>query len=123
MTTKSQPRVLVIDDDRSLLASVQRALTRYDVVPAASGFEAIEAIATGEFFDVILCDLLMPDMTGAEVYDTLARIAPFYAERLVVMTGEVTEDARRKGGLPSRLLEKPFSTDVLRTVVRKVAGR
>src|SRR5215204_1487165 len=81
-------RVLVIDDEPALLAVLCRMLSgEHEVIVSTSGAAALDRIEAGEYFDIILCDLMMPVMTGMEVYAKLSRIAPEQLERLVFLTG------------------------------------
>ncbi|MBI2569226.1 MAG: response regulator [Candidatus Schekmanbacteria bacterium] len=108
-------RILVIDDEDAIGGMVRKALGgEHDVQTAATGAVALERIAAGERFDVILCDLMMPVMTGTDFYAALRRIAPAQLDRLVFMTGGVfTPQARAFiERLPAPVLEKPF--DVVR---------
>src|SRR5262249_32951728 len=60
---------LLIDDDPRLLRSVKRSLARtYDVETCEGGTAALAVLAAGHRFDVILCDLHMPDLTGMELH-------------------------------------------------------
>src|SRR5207248_4735832 len=62
-------RILVVDDEPMVGSSIRRLLGRdHDVVVVQSGKEAVAKIAAGERYDVVLCDLLMPEMTGMDVY-------------------------------------------------------
>ena len=64
------PKVLVVDDSLSVRKVVQRALEskRIEVLSAASGSEALEQIAR-EAPDLIVCDVIMPDMDGYQICD------------------------------------------------------
>jgi CheY-like chemotaxis protein len=116
-------RLLVVDDD----VAVRRALIRilgdgHDVVTVSSGAEAIETVLWGERFDVILCDLMMPRVTGDRCYERVLEIAPEQARRFVFMTGGAfTPSARaflEKTNAP--LIEKPFDLNLLRNVIQEV---
>ena len=65
-------RILVVDDDELVRNYVTRALLSrgYDVTAAADGFSAV-AIIEKEEFDLVICDLKMPDMRGEEVIRNL----------------------------------------------------
>jgi two-component system, cell cycle sensor histidine kinase and response regulator CckA len=81
-------RVLVVDDD----VAVRRALIRmlgetHDLVTVSSGAEAIETIHSGERFDVVLCDLMMPRVTGDRCYERVLEIDADQARKFVFMTG------------------------------------
>jgi CheY-like chemotaxis protein len=90
----------------------------------ASAAAARDLIAGGERFDAILCDLMMPEMTGMELHAELHRLAPDQAARMVVLTGGAfTQGARdflEQSGLPR--VEKPFDVSELRALVRTVVS-
>lgn len=89
-------RVLVIDDDRSFLDMTCRILQReHEVLGTHDPVEALGRIERGERFDVILCDMMMPSMSGADLHAALSRLAPHVAQRMVFLTaGAFTERAR-----------------------------
>ena len=118
-------RLLVVDDD----VAVRRALIRilgdaHEVLTVSSGAEAIETILSGERFDVVLCDLMMPRVTGDQCFERVHEIAPEQAKRFVFMTGGAfTASARaflEKTQLP--LIEKPFDLLLLRSVIAKAVN-
>ena len=118
-------RVLVVDDEPSVAAAVRRVLaSQHDVVVRGSAEEALDDIGRGERFDAILCDLMMPRMTGMELHAELARRAPDQASRMVVLTGGAfTEGAREfLDRVPLPRCEKPFDAVGLRELVRRVVG-
>lgn len=118
-------RVLVVDDEPMLLRTTTRILaTEFDVVAVSSGAEAIAAIEADATFDVLLCDLLMPKMSGIVLYETVRARWPRLAERTVFLSGGVfTSEAQRflENAGRSRL-DKPFSVDELLRLVREVCG-
>jgi CheY-like chemotaxis protein len=77
--------------------------------------------AAGETFDLILCDLMMPEMTGMDLHRELSRVAPDQATRMIFMTGGAfTPAARLFLSDPSREhIEKPFDHVDLRAIVRR----
>ncbi len=114
-------RVLVVDDDVAIGLSLRVALAdEHDVIVTASGHEALELLKQDEAFDVVLCDLMMPDMTGIEVHDALKAEGRAVAERIVFVTGgafapRIGEQVEQ---LPNARLEKPFELDALRELLR-----
>ncbi len=123
--TGRRGRVLVVDDEPAVAAAIRRVLaSQHEVVVRASGEEALAAIGRGERFDAIVCDLMMPRMTGMELHEALARLAPDQAARMVVLTGGAFTDGARefldRVSLPR--CEKPFDAAGLRELVRNVVG-
>ena len=124
MTTPSveparRGHVLVVDDDPMVLKTIVRTLSRdHEVVAAAGGAAALEAIAAHACFDVILCDLMMPSMTGAELYQRLSLI-PDQVERVIFMTGGVLSPETQTflDAIPNVWVEKPYDTKALRALV------
>jgi CheY-like chemotaxis protein len=115
-------RILVVDDEEIVLRSVQRLLSKeHDVVAVVKAKAALSLCADGETFDVILCDLMMPDMTGMDLHGELSRVAPKQAGRMIFMTGGAfTAKAWNFLADPAREhVEKPFSPTTLRAVVRR----
>lgn len=113
-------RVLVIDDEQLITMAVQRALSLQHEVRAFDRAQAaFECMSRGERFDVILCDLMMPDMSGMELHAWVSRIAPDQAARMVFLTGGIfTSHARAfLSAVPNAHIEKPFDTHRLRLVV------
>ena len=112
--------VLVVDDEILVAHAVRRALAHdHDVVAVHSGAEALERLRGGDRFDVIICDLMMPQMTGMEFHQELARSQPTDAERVVFLTGGTfTPNARQfLEDVPNQRIEKPFDSTHLRAVV------
>ena len=104
-------RVLVVDDEAAIGRALARSLGRYhDVVTVTSGKEALARIASGERFDTILSDLMMPEVTGMEIYEELSQAAPDQAKRIIFMTGGTFTDRAREflDNVPNARLEKPF---------------
>ena len=114
-------RVLLIDDDPVLLDLVCRILKLdHEVEGTADPYDALARIERGERYDVILCDLMMPTMSGADLHARIARIAPHVARKMVFLTaGAFTEKARTflASGEVS-WFEKPIEPDRLRKIIR-----
>ena len=114
-------RVLVVDDEPMLGRAVARMLKgAHDVEVLTSALAAALRLEAGERWDVVLCDLMMPGMTGVQLAERLARTAPDALERFVFMTGGACTEASRAflaGG--RRLLEKPIDAATLREVVAR----
>jgi len=121
--SKHRARVLVVDDEPLVASAVRRTLTPdYDVAMEQTSAGALKRIARGERFDVILCDVMMPNQTGVDFYRELERIAPGELDRVVFLTGGAFIAPAREflDSLPNLQLEKPFSPEDLRQVVARM---
>ncbi|HET9990416.1 MAG TPA: ATP-binding protein, partial [Kofleriaceae bacterium] len=113
-------RVLVIDDEVAVGRSLRLLLApENDVIAVTSGQDALSRLASGERFDAILCDLMMPDISGIELYNRLARVAPGSQDRIIFMTGGAfTQQARDfLANLDRPHLDKPFTEGQLRRAI------
>jgi signal transduction histidine kinase len=117
-------RLLVIDDDTLVLSSITRMLAREHAVTAVgTGGAGLSHILAGRTYDAILCDLMMPDVTGMDFHAEVARRDPELASRIVFMTGgafapEAREFLRQVN--PAGCLEKPFTLTALRAALLAV---
>jgi ligand-binding sensor domain-containing protein/signal transduction histidine kinase/CheY-like chemotaxis protein len=114
-------RIMVIDDEPLLATALSRMLTpEHEVDAFASARQALERLHAGEHYELILCDLMMPEMTGMELHATLCREAPEQAERMVFLTGGAFTETGRAFLATTHLpwLEKPFEPGALRARVR-----
>jgi CheY-like chemotaxis protein len=113
-------RVLVVDDEVAMGRALKRGLERHhEVVVLTSGKEALARIASGERFDAIFSDLMMPEMTGMDLYEELFRIASDQAKRMIFLTGGAfTERAREfLDRVPNPRIDKPFEIANLLAIV------
>jgi CheY-like chemotaxis protein len=113
-------RVLVIDDEPLVRLSIERVLTaRHDVVSEARAEDALARLVRGEKFDVILCDVMMPQMTGIEFRDLLEAALPGQSERIVFMTAGalVGGTGRLIESVVNTVIEKPMDMHRLRALV------
>jgi PAS domain S-box-containing protein len=115
-------RILVIDDEEAIGRSVRRLLGGdHEVVALTQGTEALRRITAGERFDIILCDVMMPVMTGMDFYAELERSAADQAERVIFVTaGAFTPNARAfLDAVPAPTVEKPFDVAELTALINE----
>ena len=83
-----QRRILVVDDDPLVLRSLTRVLARdFEIASARNGREALDLVRAGGTFDAMLCDLMMPELSGIELHELLERDDPELAKRTIFLTG------------------------------------
>ena len=124
-TPPRRPRVLVVDDEVLLLKAYRRMLGKsMDVEVAEDAQVALELLDTDRRFDVILCDLSMPKMTGVEFLAVVEKRWPELARRFVFATGgAVTAAARRfLEHTPLPWIEKPVAHERLMTIIEQVSA-
>ncbi len=110
----SRARILIIDDEPLLGQTLRFAFQdKHDVEVASSGRQALERLGTDADYDLVLCDLMMPDVSGEQVYRAVSERTPGLLPRFVFMTGGAfTERAQEfLAQFPGRQLEKPFNID------------
>src|SRR4051812_32784645 len=119
-------RVLVIDDEPAIGRVVGRSLSaEHDVTSVTRARDALARIGEGERFDVILCDLMMPELTGMDFFFELERSFPEQARRVIFLTGGAftTTIADFVDKVANSRIDKPFDPHMLRRIVReRVAG-
>ena len=120
-------RVLFIDDEALLAETLQLAFgSDHDVRAVTSAKGAIALLERDRDFDLILCDLMMPEQTGAAVFARIKELAPELAPRFVLMTGGAFTPATQKflDEFQGLTLEKPFQVqDVEALIVQFLALR
>ncbi len=115
-------RVLVVDDEPMIGAVIKRSLGgEHEVVVMAEASEGLDCIRKGESFDVIICDLMMPHMTGMEFYSGVCDVDRAQADRILFLTGGAFTPAARSflDGVSNQRIEKPFDTARLRSLVNE----
>ncbi|MGH1346685.1 MAG: ATP-binding protein [Nannocystales bacterium] len=109
-TADQHLRILIIDDEEMLTSALARSLRGHEVHTANRGSLAVDVAKTSHF-DLILCDLIMPEMTGMDVFEALQAVDDSVRKRFVFMTGAtVTSEAKAfADSIDAPVLEKPFS--------------
>ncbi len=122
-------RILVVDDDPAMLVSAEDFLSdNYIVSLARSGDEALTFLRQGSDVDVILLDIMMPDMDGYETFANIRKISKYVNTPIIFLSASADSESEIRGleiGA-SDYLSKPFNKDVLlaRIILRiKTANR
>ena len=116
-----KPRVLVVDDDRMIGRSIARALHDHEVVAVQSGQEALDLLVGDRDFDIILCDLMMPTMSGVTLHEHVRRLEPRLAEKFKFITGGAytPETKTFVAENAPKVVSKPLMTADLRALVER----
>jgi PAS domain S-box-containing protein len=123
--SEQRARILLVDDEPSMVRVLAQLLSQHDVTIAYSGREAIARLAGNPAFDAVICDLQMNDGTGVDVYEYLCQKAPDLARRVIFTTGGAFTRGAREflGRCPQPVLEKPFDTARFAALVSETARR
>ncbi|MDF1563571.1 MAG: ATP-binding protein [Deltaproteobacteria bacterium] len=108
-------RMLFIDDEERLAETLAIALSPHEVVSATSGGEALSLLERDRDFVLVLCDLMIPDLSGPEIYQKVLQRDPELAARFVFVSGGAfTERARDQlARIDVPLVNKPFDIETI----------
>jgi PAS domain S-box-containing protein len=112
----AKARILIVDDEDMIGMILRRAFKQHDVTVMTDAREALAHIAAGARYDAIICDLMMPEMTGIEFHTELATQYPDQARAVIFLTGGAftKETAMFLASVPNQQIEKPFDVGRLR---------
>lgn len=124
-TTPAGDRVVLVDDDALVRRPLELLLRRagFRVAAYGSGVSALEALRGGEPFEILVTDVVMPGLSGAQLVAELAALG--IVRPTVFVSGHHDEEDLRAGELPpnQRFLAKPFSADELVGAIRSLQPR
>ncbi len=116
-------RVLVIDDEDTILQMIREVLTRsgYKVDVALNGESALERLRQYHY-DLALCDWKMPGLNGRQIYEKLNAANPEMSRRMIFITGDVVNEATREflDASKKACLSKPFTLEEFRSAIGQV---
>lgn len=124
-STPHSSRVLIVDDEPTVARALKRALSRQHAVDVAGGGRAGLELLSAAPYDVVLCDMLMPEMDGMSFAHEVCSRDPAMLGRLVMMSGSVPNGhvATLKDGRALRTIGKPFELlDVIAVVDEVIAA-
>jgi len=118
---RERRRILVVDDEPLLLRSVRRLLPEHELVCVESARQALALLDGGRPFDLIVSDVMMPEMSGIDFYEALCARHPEDARRVIFITGGAlgAHVGSFLGSVPNLRLEKPFAADDLRRAIQQ----
>ncbi len=117
-------RILIIDDDEGVRTGIARVLREHQLVQATGGADGMRILERDSDFDLVLCDVMMSDITGVDLHEWMLERDAALASRFVFMTGGTFAQRARRylRHVENLRLEKPFdSANLRRTVNGRVA--
>ncbi len=124
----SRGRVLIVDDEQSLANALARQLAdRWDVDTVSTARDALAELSVHRY-DVVACDLRMPDQSGPSIYEAIRARSPRQASRFIFTTGgsfgTADDEIHARAEATGRpILEKPFDGATFEALVAQVAGQ
>jgi two-component system cell cycle sensor histidine kinase/response regulator CckA len=114
--------ILVVDDEPAVGAALGRVLRAHQVTVVTAAQKALDLLASGTRFDIILSDLMMPEMSGMDFYDELVRRFPNAARRVVFVSGGAFTPKAQAflDRVPNSRIDKPFDPKHLRDRVQRL---
>jgi CheY-like chemotaxis protein/anti-sigma regulatory factor (Ser/Thr protein kinase) len=115
-------RILVVDDEDGIRAAMVRMLRGHETVEASTGKAAMKILAEDQAFDLILCDMMMPEVSGMDLHAWLSAECPRLARQLIFMTGGAFTSRARDylKKVDNLRLEKPFDVANFQKIVGNV---
>jgi len=116
-------KIMYVDDEEDQIFAVRKALEKpdggYEIIPAESGKKCLELLKNNEMPDLILLDIMMPEMNGWELFDKLKESPSWRNIPVAFLTAR--QDRINAGGfLGDDYIEKPFDADNLKRRIDKV---
>lgn len=118
-----KPSILIIDDEPQILRVLERLLQReYQVTTMELAKEGLALLRRGERFDIVLCDVMMPEMNGVAFYKAIHDELPHVLERLVFISGGAftPETTHFLEMLEAPLIRKPFQFQELLETLEQI---
>jgi two-component system, OmpR family, alkaline phosphatase synthesis response regulator PhoP len=119
----TRPKILVVDDEPNIVLAVAFLLQRegFEVRTAADGLQAIE-VAMSFLPDIILLDVMMPEMDGFEAAAKMRRIPALMDTKIIFLTAKGTQKDKETGYAKGAeyYIVKPFDNDVLVSTVHEI---
>lgn len=124
VTSSRRLRIMIIDDETEVARALRLLMRRHDVCIVSSGEDALVMLDRDPAFDVVLCDVMMPELSGPDLYDAVRLRHPSLTERIVFMSGgtftERTSRFRDESSNP--FLDKPIIRAELESVLAQMAA-
>ena len=118
-------KIMVVDDEPDQIYAIKKSLEKadgtYEIIPANSGAQCLEFLEKNQIPDLILLDIMMPEMSGWIVFDKLKDNATWEKIPIIFLTARSDKIAEKAGGfLGNDFIEKPFDTKDLKSRIDKV---
>ncbi len=124
-SSEKAARILIVDDETALAMALKKVLEReHHVTAVTTGRAALDLLLGSGCFDVVICDVLMPGISGIDLYRELASQRPAIAGRIIFMSGasSMPRVAEFFGTISNERIDKPVDLAHLRLLIRQIAA-
>lgn len=121
---KTMKKIMVVDDDKDQIATVKYVLkgsnNEYEIVGADSGIKCLQLLKNNEIPDLILLDIMMPEMSGWEVFNRIKENSSWKNIPIIFLTARADRVAKKAGTfLADDFIEKPFNSKYFMEKIEK----
>ena len=118
-------KIMVVDDSPDVIFTIKHGLEddkeNYEIIGAESGIKCLQLLKENQLPDLILLDIMMPEMSGWETYDKLKENPLWMDIPIVFLTARTDRIAKSAGGfLGDDFIEKPFEIEDVKKRINKV---
>lgn len=115
---------MVVDDEPDQIYSIKLFLEHsdeYEVIGAKSGMECLELLKNTKIPDLILLDIMMPEMSGWDVFEHLKEKTEWKEIPIIFLTALIDEYGKTLGRMTADdYIEKPYDPEHLKNIIEKV---
>lgn len=121
-------KIMIVDDDPGVIFTVKHGLEgldeEYEIITVNSGQQCLEFLEKGELPDLLLLDIMMPDMSGWETYQKIRETIKSDELPIVFLSARTDRIAKDAGGfLADDYIEKPFKVPELKERIDKILAK
>ena len=118
-------KIMIVDDESDQIYVIKKSLEKaggkYEIIPANSGAQCLEFLEKNQIPDLIILDIMMPEMSGWIVFDKLKGNNTWEKIPIIFLTARTDKIAENAGGfLGNDFIEKPFDTKDLKSRIDKI---
>jgi CheY-like chemotaxis protein len=118
-------KIMVVDDEPDQIATVKYVLenssSEYEIISAESGNKCLELLKNNQIPDLILLDIMMPEMSGWEVFNQIKENPSWKKIPIIFLTARTDKIAKKAGVfLGDDFIEKPFNSRYLIEKINEV---
>jgi CheY-like chemotaxis protein len=121
-------KIMIVDDDPGVIYTIKHGLnslgSNYEIITAENGKKCLELLEKNEIPDLIILDILMPEMSGWETFQKIREKLSGEKLPIIFLTARKDQIAKNAGGfLGEDYIEKPFKLPDLKEKIDKILNR